>query len=978
VVVSTAGNSDAFLAKVNSNGTWGAFTLGGGSNIDSARSVAVDPGGDIFLVGEYRGTAYFGSQQFQAAGSWDMFAARISPSLNWNYTQSAGGSQGGIVGTDIAAIGGEAYVGGYFSGTVYFDSTQHTAGTQYPDGVNGYVAKLGRNGTWDWVKQIGGHRQVIYSMAPNPVGGVWAAGFFESLHNPMMSGSSDIALAGIATFGNIVINSSMREAFIAHIDAAGNWQHAEPAGGAANDDIRAIDNTTTGGLVAAGGYCIGTNQACMASIGGQNLTSATNNLGGRNYVWGLLGDQDGDNIPDTTDNCPTDSNTNQSDIDSDTIGDVCDPDMDGDGFANYRDGCDGPAVNWPAGDPAHDMDGDGCRDIDEDLDDDNDNVNDRDTSGQILDLCSSPTSKKNWSSNTATDHDGDGCNDLIEDDDDDNDGVLDTGGDLCPRGWTNWTSDLGSDYDGDGCADAGEDDDDDGDDIFDSDALGNAIDGCPRSEVGWLSNLTTDADSDGCRDSDEDDDDDGDGKLDEVDDCSPGAINWISAPATDMDSDGCRDFDEDLDDDGDLVNDIDDDCPNGDSGWFSNIGTDKDGDGCRDAGEDMDDDNDHRLDTSDQCSRGLTGWISNSSNDADEDGCKDGPHDIANNDWGEDVDDDNDLILDREDQCPDTAPSERQAAFSNRGCGTSQTDSDGDGIQNSNDVCPDVAAATGFDVDADGCTDDRDEDGVLDDIDGCLNSPLGSQVASDGCTDSDRDTDGDGIPGDDLNGNGTDQCPQTAAGAVVDAWGCAESQYDMDADGVSDAADLCPDTSTGQSVDSNGCAQIQRDSDADGVKDLYDQCADSESGATVDVAGCSAAQRNAASSAGFSNMRIASIGVVALLLLTGGVLLLVLSIRRRKSNVETPDQVLIEDDELPSPDGFESTQSDSLDSSTAGNHEDSEGESVAAGVAGAEVVVEETAITGQVDDEGYEWWEDEVGVWWYRTPPDEEWSRWEA
>ncbi len=27
-----------------------------------------------------------------------------------------------------------------------------------------------------------------------------------------------------------------------------------------------------------------------------------------------------------------------------------------------------------------------------------------------------------------------------------------------------------------------------------------------------------------------------------------------------------------------------------------------------------------------------------------------------------------------------------------------------------------------------------------------------------------------------------------------------------------------------------------------------------------------------------------------------------------------------------------------------------------------------------VDDEGVEWWEDELGVWWYRYPDEEDWS----
>jgi hypothetical protein len=65
------------------------------------------------------------------------------------------------------------------------------------------------------------------------------------------------------------------------------------------------------------------------------------------------GDIDNDSVPDATDNCPLDANTNQADVDADGYGDACDPDDDGDTVSNDDDNC----LNTPNPDQA-DSDGD--------------------------------------------------------------------------------------------------------------------------------------------------------------------------------------------------------------------------------------------------------------------------------------------------------------------------------------------------------------------------------------------------------------------------------------------------------------------------------------------------------------------------------------------------------------------------------------------------------------------------------------------
>ena len=255
-------------------------------------------------------------------------------------------------------------------------------------------------------------------------------------------------------------------------------------------------------------------------------------------------------------------------------------DMDGDGVPDEQDACQagvGAAEGW-ASSPSSDVDGDGCRDMDEDMDDDNDGVDD------AADGCASTVG---WVSSPSNDHDADGCDDMIDDEDDDGDGRPDSE-DQCPRGHLGWYSHPTTDWDQDGCRDSDEDVDDDNDAVLDVD------DACPLGQTGWWPTSGTDWDEDGCRDADEDEDDDADGVNDvhlngtEMDQCpytprnetadasgcgpsqrdadGDGVTDNLDLceatdPAHAVDAKGCEDRDQDG------VHRNDDECPNSPQRW---------------------------------------------------------------------------------------------------------------------------------------------------------------------------------------------------------------------------------------------------------------------------------------------------------------------------------------------------------------------------------------------------------------------------
>ena len=865
------GGFDAWFSKIDTaqvttgGNRWSWVTTVGGTTDDYGTCIQSN-GNNVYACGWFSGTANFGTgQPVQAIGQLDSYVLKMTTS-GGTVDMAQAGATGGIVQVmDMVEDAGTIYVTGQLIGSANFGTNQATSSNGGQDRTV-FVAALGSNNLWSWATMASGSYQMGSAISMTGSGGLAIAGSFATLN----AAGTQIEQTGSGSFGSTTLSAKYIEGFLAGISMTGTWSWAEATDGAYFDTAMAVGVMSTGTIVTMGdfgGGGVATGASYSISLGGSSVTGTGNYYtenGGYEvgmWVWAVGPDSDGDGTADGDDNCPMDANADQSDIDSDYIGDVCDDDMDGDGKYNDYDNCNGPEALWDSTDTSIDMDQDGCLDATEDTDDDGDGIAD------VADPCTGTMYKQQWSSNPANDHDSDGCHDSEEDPDDDNDGVNDVDDD-CLRGWHNWTADSMTDHDGDGCKDGGEDDDDDNDGVHDRDENGNILDSCPTGDLGWTANAETDRDGDGCRDATEDTDDDGDEVSDANDNCSPGpngwALDWTSVPSTDLDGDGCRDLDEDDDDDGDGIPDSNDACPRGETGWISDPLSDIDGDGCRDMNEDTDDDGDGFQDGDDHCPSGETDWASTPENDWDRDGCKDAT---------EDNDDDHDTVSDDLDQCPQTPLGEDIDVV---GCGWfTQQDTDGDTVWDHIDNCQNTPSALiretfgeshGVEVDQIGCwpgeTDD-DDDGKLLYIDTCPQTPSDykTQTEPDGCHISEYDLDLDGVSGDLVYPNGNDQCTETSNETIisdysgygtVDPFGCWDGDGDADGDGIRLYLDICPDTPSGESIadagpELVGCSASQRDEDGDNVKSDIDACPDTPSGEDVqkdgEYAGCSLDER---------------------------------------------------------------------------------------------------------------------------------------
>ncbi len=146
-------------------------------------------------------------------------------------------------------------------------------------------------------------------------------------------------------------------------------------------------------------------------------------------------------------------------------------------------------------------------------------------------------------------------------------------------------------------------------------------------------------------------------------------------------------------------------------------------------------------------------------------------------------------------------------------------DKDDDGVEDSGDSCLDAKEDIDSFEDEDGCPDDdNDKDGVLD-IDGTDKAPNDPE-------DKDGFADADGVPDPDNDEDGVldgvDECKEEKGS--VDTAGCP----DNDGDKIRNADDECPDDAGPAS--SNGCP----DRDSDRVPDHRDECPDEPAPKSVD------------------------------------------------------------------------------------------------------------------------------------------------
>jgi Beta-propeller repeat/Putative metal-binding motif/Thrombospondin type 3 repeat len=326
-------DQDAFVAKLDANGSRIYATYFGGSGLDLGRGIAADSSGNAYVTGQTDSPTSFGftitSGAFDTSfnGSSDAFVMKLNPtgsSLIYS-TYLGGSSADGGSGIAVDSTGNAYVTGGTLSTNFPPENPIQPANG---GGTDVFVAKLNATGSaLSYSTYLGGSSNDSgLGIAVDSAGNAYITGQTTSTDFPIEPGavSTQLNLNGSGS-------PMFTDAFVTKLDATGSSRtYSTYLGSDRSDTGNAIAVDSAGNAYVSGF----TSSPTFRPTDGAADTIFVN---GEAFVSQISPDADGDGVADSRDKCPTVPDPDQTDTDGDGLGDACDPDIDNDGDPNTSD-----------------------------------------------------------------------------------------------------------------------------------------------------------------------------------------------------------------------------------------------------------------------------------------------------------------------------------------------------------------------------------------------------------------------------------------------------------------------------------------------------------------------------------------------------------------------------------------------------------------------------------------------------------------
>jgi hypothetical protein len=351
--LSSYGATDAFIGKLNIQGTAQWAKNMGSPTFDYGRNIAINTNGDIVCSGDFTNTCQFGSIQKSATGGRDVYFVKFNPNGNYSWINQAGGANDDY-GFAVSLNANTVHVGGEYRGAADFGAINLTSSTGTATDIEAYTASIGlcptsftqlnisscgaytlnnqtytSSGVYEqtltnalgcdsivtlnlsvnttgeanilWARAATGNGSASNDVTTDATGNVYTTGWFE--------GASDFN-PGAGVFNMTSVGTS--DIFVSKLDVNGNFVWAKQFGSTSSNRGITLTTDATGNVYVAGTFFgtadfnPGTGISNLTSVGDADIFIVKLDPSG-NFIWAK---QVGSSLIDAVGHIALDANNN--------------------------------------------------------------------------------------------------------------------------------------------------------------------------------------------------------------------------------------------------------------------------------------------------------------------------------------------------------------------------------------------------------------------------------------------------------------------------------------------------------------------------------------------------------------------------------------------------------------------------------------------------------------------------------------------
>lgn len=222
--LTSLGNKDVFALKIDRNGNFIAAASIGGSQNDIGLDCSIDDYGGLFITGTFEQTVDFdpsnGTFIGTSNGNTDCFVLKLDTNLNFVWAKTFGGIDAEVATSIVVDEAGASYIGGSFMETVDFNPNSGTFNVTSSYDKDGFILKLGDNGSFRWLKTIESYSLPKLFLGIDSDNYIYTTGTFQ-LEGDFDPGPDTLQFESLGFF----------DTWIQKLDTTGNLQWAFQIGG---------------------------------------------------------------------------------------------------------------------------------------------------------------------------------------------------------------------------------------------------------------------------------------------------------------------------------------------------------------------------------------------------------------------------------------------------------------------------------------------------------------------------------------------------------------------------------------------------------------------------------------------------------------------------------------------------------------------------------------------------------------------------